>query len=214
MEATIIDWPSAGWQNAFRQQSTPETMEAAIRCATIELERLYRLGVPIAYDPGDLVQRVIEKTLDGTRIWRPNTVSLRHHLRDGIRDLGRRERAHLDRVASSVEIDHVDDEDPVWGDSALAGADLARGSLLRDLAQRFERELWALADGDQPMLAVLRVMTDGTHAPLDIVAETGLPLLVVENARRRLRRLAGCVRPELLRDIRAELDLEASTDAV
>lgn len=41
---------------------------------------------------------------------------------------------------------------------------------------------------------------------------TRLLTAIVEAARRRLRRLAGCVSPDLLRDISSELNIEESAD--
>lgn len=205
-------WPSAGWQRAFAEAATPETMQVALRCAAIELERLRRFGVAVADDAEDLVQRVILATSSGSLLWRPGVVALRLHLRDGIRDLGRRLRMQAARAMSTISLDAADEEHPVWTEAALLSDDGERDLTIRKLATRLEHELWVLAAGDQQLLRVLKVMSGGEDSPAAIAEATGLPLRAVERARRQLRRLGRQLDHELVHDIHEALDVVARAD--
>lgn len=83
---------------------------------------------------------------------------------------------------------------------------------LADLAKRFEAELWALAAGDQIALRVLNVMSNGITSNPKIAHAIGLPVTLVENARKRIQRLATKVPAPLLADVRDELDIEPPRD--
>ena len=212
MEATE-QLSSTEWERAFCLEATPKTMQAALRCATIEVKRLNRLAVRTLLEPADLLQHVVAATWARTLAWRAGVVPLRIHLLDGIRDLGRRLWRQADAVSTTVSLNALDEEDPVWNDAALTTAGGESTTIVRDLAGRFENELWSLAEGDQVLLRVLRALTAGATSPAEIVLETGLPPSTIESARRRLRRLAGLISPDLLADIRAELNIEAPTDS-
>lgn len=211
------EWPRAGWEDAFRQEATTETMEAAVRCAAIELQRLERLGAVVPWDAEDIVQSVLAATCAGALAWTPGTVTLRAHLRDKIRLLGRRARRRhrvTERAGGAFEIalDHLADDDPTWSDRALSTDDPGRDLVIRDLARRAEADLWRLAAGDPVALRVLTAMTAGHFDLDDIALATKLPPRAVENARRRLRVLAGHLSPKLRTAIRTELELDTSTD--
>lgn len=213
----IDQWPSTGWRDAFRQQATEETMEAALRCAAIELNRLDRLGAIVPWAAEDMVQGIVTATCARALSWSPGAVTLRAHLKDKIRLLGRRARRRhrtAERMGATVEValDHLADDDPTWSDAALTTTDLAHQAIVRDLARRTEADLWRLAAKDDIALRVLRAMADGETATADIAAATGLPPLVVLNARRRLRALADHLSPDLRADARRELGFDDSND--
>lgn len=205
-------WPSKSWQDAFCREATQETTQAGVRIATIELARLRRHGISVPWDEEDLVQQVLAATCGGTLTWNPTAIPLRIHLRDCLRQMVRRVRQQGDHDAAMVSLDELDDEDSVWSDPALSVTGPEVALVAGGLALRIESELWHLAAGDQVVLRVLGAMAEGETGNTGIASVTGLPLSVVENARKRIRRLAGAASPDLLADIRAELNIEAPTD--
>ncbi len=211
-----MEWPSEGWQQAMQEQTTPQTIEAALRCAAIEIARLRRHGLAVDWEADDLVQRVLTATCAGRLTWSPGAVSLRSHLHDALRAASRdlRRRAGVGGRTVLVALDDLDDEDPVLGEPGLVADGLAEQVAVADLAEQLEAELWHRLAGDQVALQVLRVMATGDTASGDIVDVTGLPLAVVNAAKRRLRRMAVHVPQALVVDIRAALRLEASADGV
>jgi DNA-directed RNA polymerase specialized sigma24 family protein len=205
-------YQSAEWRAEFRAQSTPKTMQAALRCADIEISRLHRLEIPFAWDAEDLVQKTITATCEGRLAWDPNKVGLRAHLRDKIRLACRRLRRRRRVVVETVEISAVEPSDPVWNERTMITDGPEAGVMITDMARRVEAELWRLAEGDQVALRVLAAMSEGDVTTNELVEATGLSSRTIENAKARLQRLGSRVSPELLADIRAELNLDASGD--
>lgn len=214
MESEI--WQSEGWKSEFRKHATPETMQAAVRCATIEIARLRRLTIEVQWDEEDLVQRVLMATWAGRLTWSPDAAPLRTHLRDKIRLACRRlRRRHFAGDGHPViALDALDDEDALWGEveAALAERTTDANPTLVDLARRFEAELWDLAARDPIALRVLAAMSAGVTSTTQIAKAAGLPVGYVVNAKGRLRRLAVRVSPPLLGDIGVELNLEGATE--
>ncbi|MBZ0238272.1 MAG: hypothetical protein K8M05_38530 [Deltaproteobacteria bacterium] len=213
MEAKkMCDTPE--WRAAFRQQITPQTMQAAVRCAEIEIARLNKLEIPIAWDAEDLVQKTITATCEGRLAWDPEVVGLRAHLRDKIRlacrRLRRRKRRAMEVMA--VELDAAGEQDAVWNDPALTAPDTSASVDTTNLARRVESELWRLAAADQAVLRVIAAMAEGETTLGELVIASGLGPRAVLNAKARLQRLALQLPPELLADVRDELSLNASID--
>lgn len=207
---------SEDWQSAFRSQATPATMQAAVRCATIEIARLRRLTIDVRWDEEDLVQRALTATWEGRLKWCPAKAPLRTHLRDKIRLACRRlRRRHFAGAGHTVvALDALDDEDGLWGEveAALASRTAEADPTLLDLARRFEAELWNRAADDPIALRVLAQMSAGVTSISKIAKATALPVGIVVNAKKRLRRLGLRVTPTLVTDIQAELNLDVSTD--
>lgn len=210
MESTMCDSPE--WRAAFRQQITPQTMQAAVRCAEIEIARLNKLEIPISWDAEDLVQKTIMATCEGRLAWDPEVVGLRAHLRDKIRLACRRLRRRKRRAIEvrTVELDAAGEQDPVWNDPALTVPDASTSADTTSLARKVESELWRLAAGDQAVLRVIAAVSEGETSTAELVAATGLSPRAVLNAKARLQRLASQLSPELLADVRDELSLSAS----
>ena len=215
MESVTIP-SSKEWQSAFRTHATPETMQAAVRCAAIEIARLRRLKIEVQWDEEDLVQRALVATWAGRLKWSPDVAPLRTHLRDKIRLACRRlRRRHFAGDGLSVvALDALDDEDALWGEveAALATRKAEADPALVDLARRFEAELWSRAAQDPIALRVLAAMSSGVTSTSKIAKAAALPVGIVVNAKKRLRRLGLRVSPPLLADIQAELNLDLSTD--
>lgn len=202
------------WRAALREQSTPKTMQAALKCAEIEIGRLHKLGIVFPWDAEDLVQKTITATCEGRLAWDPETVGLRAHLRDKIR-LACRRVFHRPRIPiETVELDGVELHDPVWSDGAMITDSPEASTLITDMARHVEAELWRLAQGDQVALRVLAAMSEGDVTTNELVEATGLSARAIENAKARLQRLGSKVSPELLANLRAELSLDASGDGM
>lgn len=202
------------WREAFRTQSTPKTMQAALKCAEIEIARLRKLGIVFPLDAEDLVQKTIAATCEGRLAWDPDTFKLRAHLRDKIR-LACRRVLHQPRLAiETVELDGVEPNDPVWSNGAMITDSPEAGTMITDMARHVEAELWRLAQGDQVALRVLAAMSEGDVTTNELVEATGLSARAIENAKARLQRLGSKVSPELLANLRAELNLDASGDGM
>jgi len=208
--------PSEEWQSAFRTHATPETMQAAVRCARIEIGRLRVVMIEVPWDEEDLVQRVLVATCAGRVKWKPEVVPLRTHLRDKVRHACRRVRArhYAGEEPTVVALDAIDDDDALWGEVevVLSKRTGEADPTLADLTRRFEAELWTRAAHDPIALRVLAVMSSGVTSISKIAKATALPVGFVVNAKKRLRRLGLRVSPPLLADIQAELHLDPSSD--
>lgn len=204
-------WPSEAWWDALHDQSTPATIGAAMRVAAHEVARLATLGIVAPWDDEDIVQRILVATCDGERRWDPNACSLRAYLCNKVRDAARGLRDPRRAVRETVALDDLDDDDPTWADAAMV-TDGARVAAMRDVARRVEGSLWQRAASDPIALRVLGAMSAGATSEVDLADETGLPLDVVRTAVRRIRRMALALPDQLVRDVRAVLNAEASTD--
>ncbi len=207
--AARITWPSAEWRSVLKRQATMATMEAAVRCARVEIDRLQRLNRAIDLDAEDLVQDVLTATCAGTLKWCPEAAPLRTHLRDKVRLACRRLRRRSRLLAGTVRIvlDELRDEDPIWNDveAALAADVVEPDDSLIGVARRFEAELRVLAAGDEAALRVLDQLAAGTTVNAEVAAATGMSVRTVEGVRKRIQRLARRVSPELLAEIAASL---------
>jgi hypothetical protein len=206
---TRITWPSDEWYSQLKRQATAATVDAAVRCARIEIDRLRRLNGAVDLDAEDLVQDILAATCAGTLKWCPDAAPLLTHLRDKVwlacRRLRRRLRGQPGTVA--IALDELADEAPTWTDveEALAAENTAPDQQLVDLGGRFEMELRRLAAADQVALLVLDQLAAGTIGIAEVVAATGLEARVVEGARKRLRRMARRISPDLLDEISKSL---------
>lgn len=206
--------PSAAWQAAFRAQADHSTTAAALRCATLELDRLRRLGIEPLWDAEDMVQHVLVATYAGDLTWDPDAVPLRVHLRDAMRDMARRAR-DPDRVHGAVvELDALSDDSPALDDRGLEVPAFVEAFMVNDLASRFAAELRTLVGGDTTAQQVMTAVMQGHTGLEEIAAATGLPQATARNAWIRLRRLATeLTSASLVSEIRehlAHLDVAAA----
>lgn len=206
-------WPSAGWEDAFRRQATRETWVIAKRFAETVLSRLDRAGAIVRWEAEDVVQRILAATAAGKLAWVPQTVSLRAHLMDKIRLFGRRARyrhRHADPGKATVEVPlaKVTDDDPLWADKNLHGIDLAHEAMMRDLTGRAVADIRRRAAKDAIALRVLKALIDGASTVTEIADATGLPPIAVRNGWRRLVAFAHHLPDDLRDDVRDTIDLD------
>ncbi len=213
--APLVRWPSAEWRAEFHKQVTNTMLDAATGSATNAIARLGRHDVQVDLTAEDLVQDILTATLDGTLAWRPEKVPLLGHVRDVIRYRCRHtyRRSHSTDPVPEVALDALGEDDALWTDveDALASEVVACSDAdLADLARRLVAEITRFRKGDRAVLAVLRAMVQGDTTDAELVEATGLNPHALHDPKRRLRRTARSVSPDLLAEIRAALGI--STD--
>lgn len=214
MEPNIeCQWPSVAWWDAFAQQATKETFAAAERVAINEIARLALLGRLAPWGHDDIVQQLLTDACEGRRRWDPRACSLRTHLCDKVRHAARCLRDRRRKISIVVELDDLDDADPIWADNSLA-SDGHRIAAMRDLAKRVDADLWQRAAGDPIALRVLRAWSEGRSGEEDLADGAELPIPVVRNAMRRIRRMILALPDQLVSDARDLLSAEAPSDGL
>jgi len=180
-------WPTAEWIAAYRREATPATMAAAARCAEFEIMNI-TLGVELT--PEDLVQLVLVETLNGSVKWPAGRITLRAHLRDKVRKIGRRLRARASQAPerTPVSLDGLALDSPLWLDERLhAGGDVEAQHDIASVSRNVERELTMGLAGDAIALRVLAAMPDAITVA-EIAAATGLEARTVRAAKMRIQR--------------------------
>lgn len=202
--AVPIAYRSPAWLDALEAQLTPAMLRQACSTARAQLGILARLGLDPGCDGEDLVHQLVEAILAGTVRWE-STVPLGAFLHNKLVDLGRRLRRgrRLSIAAAMVLLDHCDEDDSVWTESAVHSNGDAVGAVeLRHLARRAEAELVKLAARDPDALRLLAAMPDATN-DAEIAEATGLSRAAVAAAKKRVRRYAEWASPRLRADVRA-----------
>lgn len=205
-EASPIAFRSQAWLDALDAQLTPMTMRQAASTARAQLGMLARLGLAPGCDDEDLTHQLVEAILTGIVRWDP-AVPLGAFLHNKLVDLGRRLRRgrRLSIAAAMVLLDHCDEQDPVWAEGAVhSPSDTEEEVEMMYLARRTEAEIVTLAARDTEALLVLAAMPDAPN-DREVAAVTGLPRAAVAAAKKRVRRYAAKLSPELRADVRAAL---------
>lgn len=202
-----VRWPSPAWRSAFRDQATSELLQTATRCASMETARLRYHHPESELIAEDLVQTVLASTWDGTLTWRPEAVSLRIHVQDGIRHACRHalHRYRARRGPDLIALDTLNDDGPYATEveEALVAEASETNHETARLAHRLMQELRLLAAGDRDALAVLAALEQGVSGNLELAEVTDLNLRAIDSARKRLQRLGRRVSLPLLADIKS-----------
>ncbi len=181
--------PSEEWIEAFTRQMSERSFYDAMWRSAERRGRMIshvRKIDPEAYAL-DLVQDIIDDTLEGKIAWDPARVSLRKHVRDAIKSRSRHEyrRAFKRRHASLDE-----------GGEAMLD-ELAAISHEND-AEKAERMRFAIsvveairarASGDPEVLLLLDALERGAHSRAEVLQLVVLTKLQYDAARKRLDRL-------------------------
>ena len=192
-------WPSEEWRAAFRREATPVALKAVRRCAEIEIARLHRLDVPISWEAEDLVQKLLVRTCSGSLRWDPDKVSLRTHLYDKVRMACRRKRRRwLDQETRMIALDAARDDDPLLAGDGLHSPSPEADVALADLARRVEAEVWEKIKADPIATRVFGAMLEHDGGNKELVRTTGLPIEAIKSAKKRIRRIAAHLSPELI----------------
>lgn len=210
--AAALAWPSPAWTAAFHAQATPATMTAAARTAEVELRTIEPLAIDATLTPEDVVQHIVTSTLSGKIAWPAATITLRAHLRDKIRKLGRRlrQRQHAD-LSEPVLLDAFPKDHPIWSDDGLhAPGELDEQVGVSRVARRVEQALTLKLHRDPVALRILALMPHATTVR-DLAAESGLPAATVRAAKVRIQRAASKLGRPLRAAVREVLPFAPST---
>ena len=191
-------------QAAVRAQATSEMWNKAERIANAVVKRARALGISGAEDGADLVQRILEGTLNGRLHWNLE-LPLSEHVVHLIRHAGRRMRARGRRDMSLTPRDESDDmieRVEVLAAERAGLSDPVQQLELRRLSREAERRLSALVDEmeDPDVRAAFDALV-GQQAtnPKGVALACGFDHDRARRAWRRLRSLATKRLPERLR---------------
>lgn len=190
--------PSEEWLEAFTTQLADDDFyNAAWRYA----ERRGRMVAhvqkldPEAYGT-ELVQDIIDDTLDGKILWDPKRVTLLKHVRDAVKS---RSRHHFKRACRRRHVsfeDHrnlVDDQIAVTQRETEVETAERRETITHVLARIREN-----ADGDPEVLLLVDAYERGAETRAEILQIAGLTKLQYDAARKRLDRLIEALPSQLI----------------
>ncbi len=212
VDAVAHAWPSPAWMAAFRAQATPAMMAAATRTAVVELRSIEPMAIDATLTPEDMVQHIVAATLSGQIVWPAATITLRAHVRDKIRKLGRRlrQRKHAD-LSEPVRLDAFPEDHPIWSDGGLhAPGELDEQVGVTRVARQVEQALMHKLRRDPVALRILALLPEASTVR-DLAAASALPAATVRAAKLRIQRAAIKLARPLRAAVREVLPFAPST---
>lgn len=189
--------------DALARELTEDVRRAVYKLALRFCYGLSRAGVRVDPDfAKDLVADAIADTVSGERRWDASRCTLAQHLRGVVRSRVSHVREHQ-RQFPRVGV--ANDEQESGGVTVAHGERLEALTLLRDLAQRVFKPLYAAAnDNDDPAVAgLLDAYSEGIVKRAEVAEHVGMSVKDYDRARDRLGRMIMAL-PEDVRRAVAE----------